>query len=439
MWINEGRLTLFEQRLRCVPPLTCRWCPGAGNTPVPTPAPAPAPVPGRPSRIPFCPASHVDCGVCLQLGSASFHARMSGSLDAFFPVGFIVESRCVPPTSCRWCPAASFLSLQAQRSSLNGDSRLKNAVVQRLEANLDVRPSSVAGCLADYVDCGTCLCVPRATCRFCYATEPNVTLPVPGRNFTARPSEVPYCPRRFVDCGDCNCVPLSTCHWCPDSTEQEPGEPNVTDPSEILQPSRIPGCPLNYVDCGTCTCVPRATCRWCPGVAAPPTPPTSPQTNVTMRPSVIPFCLATHVDCGSCLCVPEATCQWCPGAGTPQPLPPPPRRPKQPSQVTGCPAAFFDCGTCHCVPEHTCRWCPGWDEEPPLLTTTAPVTVSSTQAPPSSSLSLSTSGSPGFCPAGFTFCDDSGCVWGLSCSDYGYGWRSQETQDPASEGKVLRI
>ncbi|CAE7509810.1 GekBS024P [Symbiodinium pilosum] len=392
----------------------------------------------RPSTVPYCPDGYKDCGSC----------------------------RCVPEATCSWCPGG-----------------LHQAIPEPIE-------STVPGCHPDYVDCGDCMCVPRSTCEWCGSglgdgneSEGNNT---PGHNITMRPSLVPYCPESHVDCGTCLCVAESTCQWCPTPFRPTLALPAPSD-NVTMRPSMILGCPDSHVDCGACACplavagslsrggvrvqlhpqriaalsrgplkclsvrkamstvvrafayngsglrlIVECFCYLC--VCAIIYLPL-----VSRKWSYKPSATKFYVDCGTCRCVSETTCQWCPGAGTPQPLPPPPRRPKQPSQVTGCPAAFFDCGTCHCVPEHTCRWCPGWDEEPPLLTTTAPVTVSSTQAPPSSSLSLSTSGSPGFCPAGFTFCDDSGCVWGLSCSDYGYGWRSQETQDPASEGKVLVI
>ena len=108
--------------------LTCAWCPGAiiatpeTTSLVPTLAPGEttttalttsAPGSGgqiisRPSSVPYCPLHFVDCGTC----------------------------RCVPLTSCGFCPGA--WSPSPHPAPGNG------------------RPSVVPGCPASHVDCGTC-------------------------------------------------------------------------------------------------------------------------------------------------------------------------------------------------------------------------------------------------------------------------------------------
>jgi len=381
-----------------------------------------------------CPLSFVDCGTC----------------------------RCVPASTCQWCPGGSLVSLEVRPEEV--DPSLSNAVVPAgralslTETLEDVTPSTIVGCPALYVDCGTCRCVPRATCRWCGSTtepELNVTLPVPGTNFTARPSEIPYCPARFVDCGGCRCVPFSTCQWCPQSDVPASNSTNAT----VQSPSLVPGCPSGYVDCGTCRCVPESTCQWCPGGSGQPQVPSRPQSNVTSRPSVIPFCPANYKDCGSCLCVPESTCQWCPGAGTSPVVQPPQNVTMHPSEVIGCPASFVDCGTCRCVPEHTCRWCAGWS--PATTPTTGPAetsispstttagttllvtTVVTTEPPQTTVLQVTTppassTSSVSLCPQGYVFCISWGCVRGSTCDfhdEYGYAFASSDTPDD----KTLRI
>ena len=41
----------------------------------------------------------------------------------------------------------------------------------------------------------------------------------------AVPSTIPGCPAGFVDCGTCLCVPASTCQWCPSGAGQAPVGP----------------------------------------------------------------------------------------------------------------------------------------------------------------------------------------------------------------------
>lgn len=201
------------------------------------------------------------------------------------------------------------------------------------------RPSTVPYCPDNYVDCGTCLCVPKSTCEWCpgaksssfLAVAPTTNISVAnvkdlaaplemesssflavaqanssaGQNSVTSPSSIYGCPESYVDCGTCLCVPESTCEWCPS------GQP-VEVPAEVTKPSTIWGCPESYVDCGTCLCVPESTCQWCPAGSAHHEPPVSSNSS-RPSPSAIVGCPESYVDCGACLCVPESTCQWCPG------------------------------------------------------------------------------------------------------------------------------
>ncbi|CAE8657487.1 unnamed protein product [Polarella glacialis] len=302
-----------------------------------SPASSEAP-PSRPSTLPYCPSNYVECGTC----------------------------RCVPESTCQWCPAAPNTSDPYQPPPNETHP-------------IPSRPSTVPYCPGGYVDCGTCLCVPSSTCQWCSGgAEPYE--PPPKENYPITPtwpSRVPYCPRTFVDCGSCPCVPASTCRWCTgggrrldeassspvnySSTELAPAS-SEAPPS---RPSTLPYCPSNYVECGTCRCVPQSTCQWCPAApntSVPYQPPPNETHPIPSRPSTVPYCPGGYVDCGTCLCVPSSTCQWCSGGA--EPYEPPPKEnypitPTWPSWVPYCPRTFVDCGSCPCVPASTCRWCTG--------------------------------------------------------------------------------
>ena len=113
------------------------------------------------------------------------------------------------------------------------------------------------------VDCGTCLCVPLTSCQWCpgaYSpSRPSRPSPAPApAPINSRPSTVPGCPASYADCGTCLCVPQTTCRWCPGATAPAPALPApsptpVPAPSPIQsRPSTVPGCPASYKDCGTC-------------------------------------------------------------------------------------------------------------------------------------------------------------------------------------------
>jgi len=324
----------------CVSEATCILCPGAWSNP----SDGDGHIVSRPSEVPYCPASYVDCGTCL----------------------------CVPESSCQFCPGA--WSAGGGSSGVTTPAPTSPQIV--------ARPSTVPYCPASYVDCGTCLCVPHATCQWCpgayssspvHPTRPSLPRPRPPMgDIQSRPSRVVGCPRSYVDCGSCLCVPVTSCQWCPGALRPLPSNPSPPSGGDG-QPSRVPGCPAHYVDCGTCLCVPPSTCQWCPGGNSPGRPrPPRPNRPVTpveggFRPSTVPGCPASYVDCGSCLCVPDTTCQWCPGATSPHRPPSRPSRPSRPpapinsrpSTIIGCPGGFVDCGSCRCVPENTCQYCPG--------------------------------------------------------------------------------
>lgn len=338
----------------CVPESSCNWCPGAaavattpGTEPVttsPVQVTTPEPMPStttssydgltspgiisRPSRVPYCPAAYRDCGTCF----------------------------CVPESTCILCPGAW------QNPTHGG--------------HIVSRPSEVPYCPASFVDCGTCLCVPESSCGNCPGAwqegppgQVVSTSPRPTPEIVARPSVVPFCPAGFVDCGTCLCVARATCQWCPFAANP-PARPALPAPTTGIvnsRPSTIIGCPAAYRDCGTCFCVPESSCQWCPGAitrpslpAPSPTPsptPSPPTTSpISSRPSTVIGCPASYKDCGNCKCVPENTCQYCGSSPSP-----PPSQPSniRPSAVIGCPFVYKDCGTCLCVPEPTCQYCPG--------------------------------------------------------------------------------
>lgn len=286
----------------CVPQSSCQYCPGAwsggsgGSGGSSTPRPTPEIV-ARPSTVPYCPASYVDCGTCL----------------------------CVPYATCQWCPGAYSSTPVHPGPALPAPPRPSLG-------HINSRPSVVIGCPASYVDCGTCLCVPLTSCQWCpgaYSpSRPSRPSPAPApAPINSRPSTVPGCPASYVDCGTCLCVPQTTCRWCPGATAPAPALPApsptpVPAPSPIQsRPSTVPGCPASYKDCGTCLCVPETTCQWCPGSTMPiPAPTPVPTGPIQSRPSRIPGCPRGYVDCGTCLCVMQATCQYCPGARGPRRL-----------------------------------------------------------------------------------------------------------------------
>ncbi|CAE8609675.1 unnamed protein product [Polarella glacialis] len=128
----------------------------------------------------------------------------------------------------------------------------------------------------------------------------------------SRPSTLPYCPSNYVDCGTCRCVPESTYQWCPaapNTSDPYQPPPNETHPIPS-RPSTVPYCPGGYVDCGTCLCVPSSICQWCSGGFFPypvyPMPPSHGPATPT-RPSIVPYCPESFVDCGMCKCVPEGS------------------------------------------------------------------------------------------------------------------------------------
>ena len=215
-----------------------------------------------------------------------------------------------------------------------------------VEASLrgSMQPSSILGCPAGYKDCGSCRCVPEATCQWC-----NDAPALPTNASTIRPSTVFGCPASFKDCGTCLCVPEGSCQYCPGVAA-----PVVSPGNSNVRPSAVLGCPFGYKDCGTCRCVPESTCQWCPGAYTPALPSTNESSSI--RPSSIFGCPASFKDCGTCLCVPESSCEYCPGVAAPAVTP---GQDIRPSAVIGCPLGFKDCGTCRCVPESTCQWCPG--------------------------------------------------------------------------------
>lgn len=115
---------------------------------------------------------------------------------------------CVPVTSCQWCPGA-LRPLPSNPSPPSGG---------------DGQPSRVPGCPAHYVDCGTCLCVPPSTCQWCPGGNspgrprpPRPNRPVTPVEGGFRPSTVPGCPASYVDCGSCNSakgINLWGSEWC---------------------------------------------------------------------------------------------------------------------------------------------------------------------------------------------------------------------------------
>jgi len=190
----------------------------------------------RPSQVPYCPQSYVDCGSCV----------------------------CVPLSTCYYCPGAwSPAPGLPTTPALPAPAPAPPAVVPR--------PSQVPGCPANYYDCGTCQCVPHSTCQWCPAGGFPVPVRPPSPPTTAPvPSRIPGCPANYYDCGTCQCVPHSTCQWCPGSSVPAPAPVPVPAPVPSPSPgspvpSRTPGCPANYYDCGYCVCVPRGTCQWCGG------------------------------------------------------------------------------------------------------------------------------------------------------------------------------
>ncbi|CAJ1426293.1 unnamed protein product [Effrenium voratum] len=238
---------------RCVPESTCQWCPGSG-TGVPGPIET---VPTRPSDVIGCPASYVDCGTC----------------------------RCVPESTCQWCPGAETATTEEPDFD-NETNVTDTTETTTMGWHIVSRPSEVPLCPRGYVDCGTCRCVPESSCQWCPGawvpgvpsptpeTPTPVPRPVPTPTPTPvpspapRPSEVPFCPRNYKDCGWCLCVPESTCQWCGGEQSELPvPRPAPPSPAPAPRPSTIIGCPAGYFDCGTCMCVPRSSCQWCPGAS----------------------------------------------------------------------------------------------------------------------------------------------------------------------------
>ena len=281
------------------------------------------------------------------------------------------------------------------------------------------RPSTIPGCPAGFVDCGSCFCTQDTNCARCEGLPPS--RPPSGGNNTGVPSRVVGCPAGFVDCGRCLCTPPGNClscgAWPPgpptlpppeleNETENDTNETgsNGTEPHIVWTPSTVPYCPSGFVDCGSCFCVSMETCPYCPGAWSPAPPPAVPS------PSRVPGCPANYYDCGTCQCVPHSTCQWCPGV-TPLPGPSPPPGPPTnpvvpvPSRVPGCPANYYDCGTCQCVPHSTCQWCPGVT---PLPGPSPP------PGPPTNPVVPVPSRVPG-CPANYYDCGTCQCVPHSTC------------------------
>lgn len=125
---------------------------------------------------------------------------------------------CVPVTSCQWCPGA-LRPLPSNPSPPSGGYG---------------QPSRVPGCPAHYVDCGTCLCVPPSTCQWCPGGNspgrprpPRPNPPVTPVEGGFRPSTVPGCPASYVDCGSCNSakgINLWGSEWCNHLARKEDGE-----------------------------------------------------------------------------------------------------------------------------------------------------------------------------------------------------------------------
>ncbi|CAK9049435.1 unnamed protein product, partial [Durusdinium trenchii] len=175
---------------------------------------------------------------------------------------------------------AGFLLILPAWASLRGAEKPSSPTT-----GVQAKPSSITGCPAGFVDCGTCLCTPKENC------ETGCTAQVPG---AASVPNVPNVPSPEAPEEDMNQT----------NETNETNETNV-EPHIVWTPSRLPYCPRTYVDCGTCLCVPMSTCTYCPGAwsPAPPTPgpPTSP---AEPRPSQVPGCPANYYDCGTCQCVP---------------------------------------------------------------------------------------------------------------------------------------
>ena len=65
------------------------------------------------------------------------------------------------------------------------------------------RPSTVPYCPIHFVDCGLCRCVPPTSCGYCPGAWSPSPLPEPVDGESPRPSVVPGCPLFHVDCGTC--------------------------------------------------------------------------------------------------------------------------------------------------------------------------------------------------------------------------------------------